>query len=30
MIAVDVGNTSIHIAQFKGGRFKKAKKSYKK
>ncbi len=26
MIAVDVGNTSIHIAHFKGGRFKKAKK----
>jgi len=26
MIAVDVGNTSIHIARFKEGRFKKAKK----
>lgn len=26
MIAVDVGNTSIHIAHFKRGRFKKAKK----
>ena len=26
MIAVDVGNTSIHIAHFKKGRFRKAKK----
>ena len=26
MIAVDVGNTSIHIAYFKEGRFRKAKK----
>ena len=26
MIAIDVGNTSIHISHFKNGRFKKAKK----